>query len=205
LWRFGTCLGGQPFEGNVCAEGNVFLGAARAGLAAEVRATQPTRAQQPLDMSAATPAASSASPEAEFPSFCICPITQRVMVDPVIGRDGHSYERSAIEDWLARSLTSPITREYMAADQVVSNRGLRDSIEALVAAAESTRAAAVEAALRQAVVAPHERVRASQLPAAAARGAAAASADGPSFTCAQWEGGLKHKRMIIEEATPPRI
>ena len=30
----------------------------------------------------------------------ICPITGDIMKDPVIGSDGHTYERSAIEQWL---------------------------------------------------------------------------------------------------------
>ena len=40
----------------------------------------------------------------------ICPITAEIMVDPVVDPDGNSYERQAIETWLARHGTSPITR-----------------------------------------------------------------------------------------------
>ncbi|KAL0030823.1 hypothetical protein WJX77_008253 [Trebouxia sp. C0004] len=36
-----------------------------------------------------------------------CPITQELMVDPVIAADGHTYERDAFEKWLLRSSTSP--------------------------------------------------------------------------------------------------
>jgi len=32
------------------------------------------------------------------------------MVDPVIDPEGNTYERSAIEDWLSKNQTSPITR-----------------------------------------------------------------------------------------------
>ena len=33
------------------------------------------------------------------------------MVDPVIASDGQTYERATIEEWLAKSDTSPLTRE----------------------------------------------------------------------------------------------
>ncbi|KAK9804850.1 hypothetical protein WJX72_008634 [[Myrmecia] bisecta] len=38
-----------------------------------------------------------------------CPITQVFMTDPVIAADGHSYEKSAIEEWFSRHDTSPMT------------------------------------------------------------------------------------------------
>lgn len=40
----------------------------------------------------------------------LCPITGEVFMDPVIAPSGHSFERSAIEKWLARRGTDPITR-----------------------------------------------------------------------------------------------
>ena len=43
------------------------------------------------------------------PSF-ICPITQDIMIDPVICSDGHKYDRAAIVAWLKHSDKSPITR-----------------------------------------------------------------------------------------------
>ena len=39
----------------------------------------------------------------------ICPITTEVMSDPVMAADGHAYERTAIERWLATKSTSPMT------------------------------------------------------------------------------------------------
>ena len=32
------------------------------------------------------------------PNELLCPITHKVMVDPVMTSDGHTYERAAIED-----------------------------------------------------------------------------------------------------------
>lgn len=42
-----------------------------------------------------------------------CPITHELFRDPVIGSDGHTYERKNIKEWIKRSGTSPITREPM--------------------------------------------------------------------------------------------
>ena len=42
-----------------------------------------------------------------------CPITSSFMFDPVTAEDGHIYERTAIEEWLKRNGSSPITREKM--------------------------------------------------------------------------------------------
>jgi hypothetical protein len=33
----------------------------------------------------------------------ICPITLKIMTDPVIAADGHTYERSAISEWIERA------------------------------------------------------------------------------------------------------
>lgn len=46
------------------------------------------------------------------PEFVDC-ITHSLMQDPVITADGHSYERSAIEDWLRLHDTSPKTGEVL--------------------------------------------------------------------------------------------
>jgi Mg-chelatase subunit ChlD len=42
-----------------------------------------------------------------------CPITGDIMTDPVQGNDGHTYERTAIMEWLSRNQTSPQTRAPM--------------------------------------------------------------------------------------------
>jgi len=59
----------------------------------------------------------------------LCPITQSKMVDPVLGSDGRTYERSAITEWLRTHTTSPITREPMTAASLVPNYALRSMIE----------------------------------------------------------------------------
>ena len=51
--------------------------------------------------------------EEEPPTDFICPITTEIMSDPVMAADGHAYERSAIERWLATKSTSPMTGEEL--------------------------------------------------------------------------------------------
>ena len=62
----------------------------------------------------------------------ICPITGDIMKDPVIGSDGHTYERSAIEQWLRQEGTSPITRQTMNRTDLTTNIALRDTIESMM-------------------------------------------------------------------------
>ncbi|RYE14243.1 MAG: U-box domain-containing protein [Sphingobacteriaceae bacterium] len=56
-----------------------------------------------------------------------CPITHQPIQYPVVGPDGHTYEKDAIESWLQVHGTSPVTREPMRIDQLVRNRILEES------------------------------------------------------------------------------
>ena len=49
----------------------------------------------------------------EFVDSLKCPITYEFFRDPVIGADGHTYERENITLWIDKHATSPITREPM--------------------------------------------------------------------------------------------
>ncbi len=49
-----------------------------------------------------------------------CSITGMIMKDPVQGNDGNTYERRAIVEWLNRNQTSPITREPMTINNLLS-------------------------------------------------------------------------------------
>ena len=73
-----------------------------------------------------------------------CPITQEVMEDPVVCADGHSYERSAITQWLLSRNTSPATNMPLPSKSLVPNHALRNLIAeaaAALAAAALTAAA----------------------------------------------------------------
>jgi len=63
----------------------------------------------------------------------LCPITQFLMVDPVMAQDEHTYERSAIVTWLGKKHTSPMVPSHtIDASRLLSNRSVRGAIEALV-------------------------------------------------------------------------
>ena len=66
-----------------------------------------------------------AEPSANF----ICPITHELMVDPVIDPDGNSYERQAIQDWIQKNGTSPITRVSLSISDLRPNRALKTTID----------------------------------------------------------------------------
>ncbi len=42
------------------------------------------------------------------PNRYLCPITQEVMVHPMMDREGHNFEQAAILDWLQRSSCCPM-------------------------------------------------------------------------------------------------
>ena len=60
-----------------------------------------------------------------FPESFYWPITADLMQDPVVDPEGNSYERSAIEGWLARNATSPVTRAPLAAHDISWRRTAR--------------------------------------------------------------------------------
>lgn len=53
---------------------------------------------------------------------------QDVMDDPVVAADGYTYERLAIEEWVKRSSTSPLTNMPLPHGQLVTNLVLRSAI-----------------------------------------------------------------------------
>eukprot|EP01063_Lacrimia_lanifica_P031744 TRINITY_DN529_c0_g1_i2.p1 TRINITY_DN529_c0_g1~~TRINITY_DN529_c0_g1_i2.p1 ORF type:complete len:524 (+),score=78.93 TRINITY_DN529_c0_g1_i2:69-1640(+) len=61
--------------------------------------------------------------DADVPDHLVCPITNELFGDPVLCTgDGHTYERTAIEEWLARgNKKSPLTGVVMASPQLVPN------------------------------------------------------------------------------------
>ena len=71
------------------------------------------------------------SPPPEPPAEFVCPITLELMRDPVLASDGHAYERQAIECWIAKHLTSPIsprTGAPLETTTIVANHPLRSLI-----------------------------------------------------------------------------
>lgn len=66
----------------------------------------------------------------DIPTAYKCPISYDVMTDPVVGTDGHTYERSLIEEWLRTHGTSPMnpTKRMTLAD-LQPNYALKTAIE----------------------------------------------------------------------------
>lgn len=50
------------------------------------------------------------------------------MRDPVIAADGHSYERTALEAWLAQHSISPVTGRPLPHTRIVENVLIRTAI-----------------------------------------------------------------------------
>ena len=66
--------------------------------------------------------------EEEPPADFICPITTEIMGEPVVAADGQSYERTAIERWLATKSTSPLTGGELEHSILIPNHNLRRTI-----------------------------------------------------------------------------
>ena len=97
------------------------------------------------------------------PSELLCPLTKQVFVDPVIASDGHTYERAAITNLVARGQQSPVDGSVLEerffpnvmlrqkaaewlAQHGASNAGTTHAAAAAAAAASAAPAAAAAAA-----------------------------------------------------------
>jgi hypothetical protein len=75
-------------------------------------------------------------PVPQFPSEpsdeFFCPLSRRIMNDPVTAMDGYSYDKSSIEAWfLLHPLpftTSPLTGERLESQMLLPNMNLRAMI-----------------------------------------------------------------------------
>ena len=102
---------------------------AEAAAAAAEAAASYNEAPARLDQGSSSSAAEApAAKEAEPPHDFVCPITTEVMSDPVMAADGHAYERSAIERWLATKSTSPLTGGALEHPYLTPNHMLRRQI-----------------------------------------------------------------------------
>ena len=61
-----------------------------------------------------------------------CPITGKLMRDPVMAADGYTYERSAILQHLSRSMISPVTRAVMPNKHLDDALAMRSRIALLI-------------------------------------------------------------------------
>lgn len=66
-----------------------------------------------------------------IPENCFCPLTGKLMTDPVVLADGYSYERAVITKWLTSSDQSPITKKPLANKNLIPNLALKNIIAKL--------------------------------------------------------------------------
>lgn len=67
-----------------------------------------------------------------IPKRYFCPITLQLMMDPVVGPDGHTYERRAITKCVQMNGISPLTRAEMTIGQLNPCVMIRDLIRDLI-------------------------------------------------------------------------
>ena len=65
----------------------------------------------------------------DIPEQYICPITKKIMIDPVMAFDGYCYEKKAIENYLKNHNKSPKTGEHTKYNIVFPNHRLKQEIE----------------------------------------------------------------------------
>ena len=89
----------------------------------------------PDSMGNEVPSASSSAAAPSAADWCRCALSGRVMRDPVlIGSGGHSFEREALEEWLAANPgVDPLSRQPLppGSGGVLANHALRNLIQQL--------------------------------------------------------------------------
>lgn len=98
---------------------------------------EPSAPPRPLSAASQVRVVSPVSePEHEFntevPFEFLCPITNKIMNDPVTAADDCNYERKAIRRWFRRKRTSPMTNVELSDLTVRANDALRNRIETFV-------------------------------------------------------------------------
>lgn len=108
-----------------------------------IRVRDNTRKQQkkrsraksaPARCRAAEPRINSTRGQSSIPKEFYCPLSKRVMKDPVIDPEGNTYEREAIERWLRVQASSPITNSYLSLEMLRPVRELKSKIYQTVGA-----------------------------------------------------------------------
>jgi hypothetical protein len=65
-----------------------------------------------------------------FPSYFLCPITNNVMLDPVIDKEGNTFERQAILRWLVLyDQASPLTGNSVKVEELNTDTVVKSAIE----------------------------------------------------------------------------
>jgi len=67
-----------------------------------------------------------------IPEAYICPITRKIILEPVLLADGYNYEKKAIEEWLKSRTISPKTGRPLPHTKIVEENGLKSNIQKFV-------------------------------------------------------------------------
>jgi hypothetical protein len=57
----------------------------------------------------------------DYPEYLCCPINHKLMVEPVIMSDGHSYDKDNIKKWLNKNNKSPLTNEILEKKFIINH------------------------------------------------------------------------------------
>jgi U-box domain len=80
-------------------------------------------------MIAAAPFTNTDGEKHNIPPEFICPLTLEIMIHPLMDRNGRSYERSAIIEWISQQKsTCPMTRQPLHVRDLIPNSKLRKEI-----------------------------------------------------------------------------
>lgn len=75
-------------------------------------------------------------PNALIHALC-CPLSGIIMTDPVIlPCSGVSYERSAIEEWIAKHSTDPMSGKPLQDARLIANPCLKSLIDSIIASVD---------------------------------------------------------------------
>lgn len=70
----------------------------------------------------------------EVPDYLVDGITFEIMHDPVVTKNGRSYERATLIEHLKRSPTDPLTRETLTISDLRPNIALKEACEEFMSA-----------------------------------------------------------------------
>eukprot|EP00882_Tetradesmus_deserticola_P005392 GHRQ01005674.1.p2 GENE.GHRQ01005674.1~~GHRQ01005674.1.p2 ORF type:complete len:255 (+),score=76.93 GHRQ01005674.1:701-1465(+) len=63
------------------------------------------------------------------PSLFLCPLSQRVLVDPVVACDGFTYDRRAVQEWFeSGQRVSPLTKQPLKSTATLPNHVVRCAV-----------------------------------------------------------------------------
>jgi hypothetical protein len=79
--------------------------------------------------SSAQAAASGSSSSSGVPSLFLCPLSQRVLTDPVVACDGFTYDRRAVQEWFeGGQRISPLTKQTLRSTATLPNHVVRCAV-----------------------------------------------------------------------------